>query len=137
MVVELFTSLFEILKDSLASFMLSSRFSPKIYFESEVSLSYSVLMSSFKTGFKLSLRYADICLYALPIKVTESTVWLITFLRLGGLFSFCVSISSSATLKTADLAKTSLFWIANNPLSAYLFMQWHNFPIFLPHLHLI
>ena len=59
--VELLTRLFEILKDSLAFFMLSSRFSPKRYFESEVSLSHSIWMFSFKTGFKRSLRSADIC----------------------------------------------------------------------------
>ena len=64
--IELLIRLFEILKDYLASFMFSRRFSPKIYFESEVSLSHSVIMPSFKTGFELSLRSSDICLCLCP-----------------------------------------------------------------------
>ena len=55
--MELLIRLFEILKDSLVSSMLSSRFSPKIYFESDVSLSHSVLISSFKTGQPFSVLY--------------------------------------------------------------------------------
>ena len=115
---QLLTRTFEILKDSLASFMLLSRFYPKRYYESEVSLSHSVLMSSFKTSFKHSLHSADIYLCAMPIKVIESTVWPINFLRLGGLLSFCVSISSSAISRTADVAKINHFWISDNLLSA-------------------
>ena len=66
-------------------------------------------MFSFNTGFKLSFRSADICLCALPIKVTESRVRPKTFLRLGGLFSLCVSISSLAISRAADVAKTGPF----------------------------
>ena len=59
-------------------------------------------MSSFKIGFKRSLRSADIYLCVLAIKVTESKVWPITFLRLGGLFSSAIS-------RTADIAKMNRF----------------------------
>ena len=71
---ELLRRTFEILKDSLATFMLLSKFYPKRYFESEVSSSHCVLMSSFETGFQRSLHSADIYLCAMPIKVIESTV---------------------------------------------------------------
>ena len=97
-----------------------SRFFPKRYFESEVFLSHSVLMFSFNTGFKRFLHSADICLCALPIKVTESTMWPKTFLTLGGLFSFCASISSLDISRAADVAKTNPFWISDNLLSALL-----------------
>ena len=98
--------------------MLSSRFSPKWYCESEVSSWNSVLMSSFKTSFKRSLRSTDICLCALPIKVTESTVWSKTFPKLGGFLSFSASISSCAILRMADVAKINPSWISYNLVSA-------------------
>ena len=65
-------------------------------------------MSFFKTSYKCFLRFANVCFCVLPIKVTEATVRSITFLRLGGLFSFCASICSSAISNTADIEK--LYW---------------------------
>ena len=126
MLMELLTRLFDILKDSLASFMPSSRFSSIQYFEPEVSLSHSVHVTPFKAGFKCALRSSDVCFCALHIKVTESTVWSITFLRLSGLFLLCASISSSPISITDDVTKTNPFWISL--ISS--FMKWHNFPIF-------
>ena len=67
LVVELLTRLFEILKDSLAFFILSSRFSPKRYFESDDnSLSHNLLALREDIGHKHSLHSADfyfICWY--------------------------------------------------------------------------
>ena len=118
MVVELLIRLFEILKDSLVSSMLCSRFSPKIYFESDVSLSHSVLISSFNTGQPFSVLYDRfVCL---TYKCSRINMWLITFLRLSSLFSFCASISSSAISGAADILKTNPFLISDNLLSPLL-----------------
>ena len=85
-------------------------------------------MSFFKTSYKCSLRFANVCFCVLPIKVTESTVRSITFFRLGGLFSFCASICSSAISKTADIVKLILLkylMISDQP-----FFNWCNVSIF-------
>ena len=116
--MELLIRLFEILKDSLVSFMLSSWFSPKIFFESDVSLSHSILISSFKTGQAFSVLYNR---FVCPTyQSNRINMWLITFLRLSSLFSFCASISSSAISAAADIVKTNPFLISDNLLSPLL-----------------
>ena len=125
MAAELLASLFKILKDSLASFMLSSRFSWKRYFKPEVSLSQSLLMSLFKTGFNFFRfsRYLFLCPTHQGNRISHVTH---NFPEVRRSISFCASISSSAVSRTADVAKTNLFLSIWQSLISS-FMKWHNF----------